>query len=89
MASGLNEIQKQLTKILVDDLFCEVPEDKISEDNSIAHDLGLDSVGLVELGTIVKERFNIEIQDKDLTSGHFATIKSLSEYIVSRSTVLK
>jgi len=74
MASGLSEIQKQLTRILVDDLFCEVPEDKIAADNSIAHDLGLDSVGLVEL-------------DKDLTSGHFATIKSLSEYIVSRSSV--
>ncbi len=85
MTAELDEVQKRLKRILIDDLFIEVPEDQIKPDNSITTDLGLDSIGFVELATIVRERFNISIDDKDLTSGHFATIQSLSEYILSRT----
>jgi acyl carrier protein len=87
MAIELAEVEQQLKRILVEDLFCEVPEDEIKPDNSIATDLGLDSIGFVEFATIIRERFNIEIDDKDLTSGHFATIKSLSEFILSRAAL--
>ena len=80
----IKEVQGVLKKILVDSLFIEIPEDEITEEDSIGTDLGLDSVGFVELATIIREKYKIEIKEQELTSGAFATIKSLSEFIVAR-----
>ena len=71
----------QIKNILVDELFIAVPADEISEDASIANDLGLDSVGFVELGALVSEKFGVTVEDKDLTDGDFATINAIWEFV--------
>ena len=78
-----NHVQSQLKQILIDDLFIEVPEEMIKDDDSIGTDLGLDSIGFVELATIIRERFGIRVEEADITSGVFATIGSLTEWITS------
>ncbi len=86
MAIDTTDLQNQLKKILTDELFIEVPIEEINEDDSIGTSLGLDSIGFVELGTIIRERFNISVEESDLTSGAFATIKSVCEFIAGTTT---
>lgn len=83
MEMSINNVQNQIKRILIDELFIEIPIEKIKEDDSIGTDLGLDSVGFVELAAIIRERFNIPVKEGELTSGAFTTIKSLSTYIAS------
>jgi acyl carrier protein len=79
-----NQIIGQLKKILVDDLFIGDNADDISETNHLGTDLGLDSVGFVELATIVGETFSIEILDQDVGQGHFATLELIADFILTR-----
>jgi acyl carrier protein len=75
------EIVQRLKRILVEDLFvADSPED-INIDNSLEADVGLDSVGFVELATLVGEAFNIEISDETVGEGHFGSLRQLSEFI--------
>ena len=54
-------IVKELKKILVEDLFVSIPEGEIKLEDSLSSDLGVDSVGWVELVTILEEKYGIEI----------------------------
>ena len=49
-------IVKELKKILVEDLFVSIPEGEIKLEDSLSSDLGVDSVGWVELVTILEEK---------------------------------
>ena len=80
-----DDAKTMLKKIMIDELFIEIPEAKIKDDDAIGTDLGLDSVGYVELATILRERLGVPIKESDVTSGAFATIGSLAEFIVSSS----
>lgn len=80
-----DNVIQQLKRILVDDLFVAVPIDEIKETDSISNDLGLDSVGFVELGTLVSENFQVPVDDAALTEGSFATLETIYQYIVSKS----
>lgn len=78
---------QQLKTILSEDLFVAVPPDAMKETDSIAIDLGLDSVGFVELATIVGEKFQIAVEEAAVTDGQFATLESIYAYIVARKAV--
>ena len=78
------EIIRVLKGILVDDLFVADSPDDIDVEVSLDNDLGLDSVGFVELGTLVSETFNIRIADSDVGEGHFASVNRLADFIISR-----
>lgn len=78
-------IVAQLKKILVEDLFVGDTTDDIAETSHLGTDLGLDSVGFVELATIVGETFGIQILDGDLGKGHFTTVEQITDFVVARS----
>ena len=77
-------VMQQLKSVLTEDLFVAVPVDQIKETDSISNDLGLDSVGFVELSTIISEKYGIQVEDSALADGHFATLAVLYDYMVSR-----
>lgn len=79
---------QQLKTILSEDLFVAVPPDAMKETDSIAIDLGLDSVGFVELATIVGEKFQIVVEEAAVTDGQFATLESICAYIAARKAAL-
>jgi acyl carrier protein len=70
-----------LRDILIDDLFVEVEKDSIPPTCSLRQDLGIDSLGFVELKEQVEKRFNIVISDDDFTPENFSTISSLTSLI--------
>lgn len=46
----------------------------------------LDSLALVELITVIEDRFDLEIDEEDITAEVFGTVDSLAGYIDSRTT---
>lgn len=60
-----NEIYKTVTEILAKSL---LTNKKINESDTLVDDLGLDSIGFVELGTGLEEKYQIDISDEVLES---------------------
>jgi acyl carrier protein len=79
-----DEIRKRIKAILVDDLFVADSVDDIGDDAKIGSDLGMDSVGFVELGTIVGEVFNFQVDDTDVGERNFDSVTSLTDFVHKR-----
>ena len=71
-------IEDCLRDILIEDLFVELEKDRILPSYSLRQDLGIDSLGFVELREQVEKRFNIAISDDDFKPENFSTISSLT-----------
>lgn len=74
-------IEDCLREIMVKDLFVELEKDKILPTYSLRQDLGIDSLGFVELREQVEKRFSIAISQDDFTPENFSTISSLARLI--------
>jgi acyl carrier protein len=77
----MGEIEDCLRDILLEDLFIEREKSRILSTESLRQDLGLDSLGFIELKTQVEMRFDIAISDDDFTPENFSTISSLTSLI--------
>ena len=77
----MSSIEDCLRDILIEDLFVECEKDKILPGYSFRQDLGIDSLGFVELREQVEKRFSIVISDDDFTPENFSTISSLTSLI--------
>jgi acyl carrier protein len=78
------ELQEELRKILVDDLFVAVPPEEIQPTDELGPKLGLDSIGIIELATIVSDRYKIKADENDVSEGHFATLDRVCDLILAR-----
>ncbi|HEY6802482.1 MAG TPA: acyl carrier protein [Pyrinomonadaceae bacterium] len=83
----MNTIEDSLRDILIEDLFVEFEKEKILPTYSFRQDLGVDSLGFVELREQVEKRFGIVISDDDFTPENFATLSSLTDLINRHSSV--
>lgn len=77
-------IEDCLKQILIENLFIEVERDRILPTCSLRRDLGIDSLGFVELREQVEKRFSITVSDDDFTPENFATLSSLTRFIDRR-----
>lgn len=75
-----NAVQR-IKSILVEDLFVAEDVSEISADAGLADELGLDSVGFVELSTLLSETYGVSILDGDMKSGSFATVNSIVAFL--------
>lgn len=80
------EISERIKGILVDDLFVADSPEEVKDNSELGTDLGLDSVGFVELATIVGEIFEIDVADTDVGEGHFTSVDKLTDFIHARRT---
>jgi acyl carrier protein len=80
-----NQIVTDLKKILTQDLFVSIPESEIKANDSLADDLGIDSVGFVELVTLVEEKYGIEIDGREANSESLRTLDGLSGFIMAKA----
>jgi acyl carrier protein len=46
----------------------------------------IDSVGLMQLITFIEERFEIEVDDEELTSAHFGTVADIAALVDRKVT---
>lgn len=77
----MSSIEDCLRDILIEDLFVEVEKERLLPTHSFRQDLGIDSLGFVELREQVEKRFSIAISDDDFTPENFSTISSLTSLI--------
>ena len=68
-------------RVAFGELFVEFEKDRILPTYSLRQDLGIDSLGFVELREQVEKRFSIVISDDDFTPENFSTISSLTSLI--------
>ena len=60
-----------------------MPEEKITQDSKLIDELGIDSIGGVELVMELEEVFGIEIPDEDAEK--METVKDIVNFIASKS----
>ena len=78
------EISDRIKRMLVDDLFLAGSTDEVADEADLGSDLGLDSVGFVELATIVGEVFQIKVTEADIGQGVCRTVQRLSDFVLSK-----
>lgn len=83
----MENVENCLKDILIEDLYVEFEKDKILPTHSLRQDLGVDSLGFVELKDQIEKRFEVVIGDDDFTPENFATISSLIGLINTLSSV--
>lgn len=84
MAANRTQVMNDLKHILVNELFIDIPADEIKESDRLSSDVGLDSVGLIELVTIVEDKYKITVEEQE--EGNPApTIGSFTDYIVKKA----
>ncbi|WP_430788862.1 acyl carrier protein [Actinoplanes sp. G11-F43] len=77
----MDDIQLALRKMLVEDLFVEVPQAEIGADDRLRTEFGLDSLGFVELRVLCEQHFGIKISDEEFSPENFTSINSVAALI--------
>lgn len=78
---GLLWKSKKIKKILVSEIFVEIPEENMGLDDSLRNEFGIDSLGFVELRVNCEEEFEVKISDDDFTPENFQSINSVANLI--------
>ncbi|HEX9112876.1 MAG TPA: acyl carrier protein [Nitrospirota bacterium] len=81
MLGTKDQIVNDLKKILVEDLFVEVPIDDIKLTDSLSTDIGLDSVAHIELFAIVQDKYGINVPTDQDSLVNYRTVQSMSDFI--------
>jgi len=80
MHASKENIAAELKKILVEDLFVEIPIDKMKDTDLLSTDIGIDSVGQIEFVSLIEERYGLKIDIKK-AAADLKTIDSTADYI--------
>jgi len=62
-----------------------IPASNIKDDMSIVGDISIDSFGLISLLCNIEDEFEVSIPENELSK--FQTLKDLSSYLASNSTI--
>jgi len=76
-----DDLVSALRRLIVNDLFVEIPEDQIGLDDGLMTVVGLDSVGFVELRVLCERHFNVQVDDDDYTPENFSSVRRLATLI--------
>ncbi len=80
MHPSKEQINSDLKKILVEDLFVEIPLEKIKDSDSLSTDVGLDSVGQIEFVSMIEERYGIKVDVKK-SAAELKTVGSAADFV--------
>ncbi len=70
-------MKKKIDLILKNKCF----EESVKAEQTLKDDLGIDSLGIVELLTDLEDEFNIEIDESDLDPAKLQTVENLYELV--------
>ncbi len=76
----MNEIKQKVFQVLAEKLSMDV--DKIHSDSHLVNDLGLDSLGAVEMLFELETQYDLEISNEDASK--FGTTQDIINYLESR-----
>jgi len=81
----MEDIKSSLRELFVDTLHLPISPAEMGETNLIA-DVGIDSIGVMELLTRVENQFNILIDDVDVSPALVDSLDTLSDYIAQKKS---
>lgn len=81
----MKDIKSGLRELFVDTLHLPISPAEMGETNLIA-DLGIDSIGVMELLTRVENQFNVLIDDGDVSPTLVDSLDTLSDYIAQKKS---
>ena len=77
----MNEIKQKVFQVLAEKLSMDI--DKIHPDSHLVNDLGLDSLGAVEMLFELETQYDVEISNEEASK--FATTQDIITYLESRT----
>ncbi|AGC43832.1 coronafacic acid synthetase, acyl carrier protein [Myxococcus stipitatus DSM 14675] len=80
------ELTESIKKILINNLFVELPPEQIGVDDGLQSVIGLDSVGFLELRVLCEDQFKVRISDEDFNTENFRTVSQLVSLISGLKT---
>jgi acyl carrier protein len=75
---------ERIRSFIQEELLFEDPNRVLALDTPLLEQQVIDSLGLMELVAFLEREFEIEVDDSDITTEHFQTIKDIAE-LVGRS----
>ncbi|MCP4195687.1 MAG: acyl carrier protein [Proteobacteria bacterium] len=84
----MNELKLELKKLILKAANLEdVEPDEIEDDAPLfVEGLGLDSIDALELSVALESEYGLNISDSDTARAAFASINTLSEFVVNNRT---
>jgi len=79
--SEQDSLHAAIRRILVNDLFVEMPEDQIGLDDGLQTVVGLDSIGFSELRILCERKFNVEISDEEYVPDNFSSVRRVATLV--------
>jgi acyl carrier protein len=77
----------QLKTIMAEELDVNLKVEEIDENASLFEGgLGLDSIAIVELISLVEQHFNFQFSDTELTSESFSNLNVLADFISAKQS---
>jgi len=81
----MDEIYEQLRGIIADQLHANIQREEITLDAPLLEDgLGLDSIMVVALITLMEETFHFEFADDELDLGMMANLRTLGAFVAAK-----
>ena len=81
----MDEIYEQLRTIIASKLDANIKREEITLDVPLLEDgLGLDSIMVVALITLIEETFHFEFADDELDLGMMANLRTLGAFVAAR-----
>jgi acyl carrier protein len=77
MPDSFDSAAATLRNMLVNDLFVEVPAEKIGLDDGLQTVVGLDSIGFSELRILCERKFKVTISDDDYVPENFSSVRRI------------
>ncbi len=81
-----NDLKTKLKEIIIDVTHSSDGVEDIEDGDFLVDDLGVDSLGMINLVARLGEQFSIEIPQSEVTLQNFKSIELLGKYIGSKLT---
>jgi acyl carrier protein len=81
-AENAERIEEVIKKILIADAYLDLDIEAIEAEDSLATDLGLDSLGFVELRVQCERQFGVKIPDESFNAVGFHSIASVRDLVL-------
>ncbi|AZC20111.1 MULTISPECIES: acyl carrier protein [Pseudomonas] len=82
-------VANKIKEIIAERLDLDIPVSGINEAAGLASEVGVDSIGFIELKFQCEEEFQIQIAEEEFVPEHFFSVHTLSSLVLEKSGALQ
>jgi len=79
-----SKVEQRVKELIVDRMPVKRSPARLRDEDSLTYDLGIDSLGMVQLVVALEKEFEICIDDRDLSLDTFASVGSVVRYVAEK-----